>query len=137
MALSRSEIIQANPIGDRLEAFRTSFLSTHPGWSPNAFVSDTKGKSKKQLTLHDILLTCIELSIVVFDLLLSLQGYPAIRLLPPTKYRPNLLADVLSIAAALNSNAYDLDRIKPLLHAVLTNKPDDEIWNQVYHAVTE
>lgn len=41
MALSRSEIIQANPIGDRLKAFCASFLSTHPGWSPDTFDPDT------------------------------------------------------------------------------------------------
>ena len=41
MALSRSEIIQANPIGNRLQDFRGSFLSTHPGWSPDTFDPDT------------------------------------------------------------------------------------------------
>ena len=46
MALSRSEIIQANPIGDRLEAFRTSFLSTHPGWSLDTFDPAAQGKVK-------------------------------------------------------------------------------------------
>ena len=54
MALSRSEIIQANPIGNRLQAFRESFNSTHPEWSAAAFDQVAKGK-QTQATDHSLL----------------------------------------------------------------------------------
>ncbi|KAJ4358869.1 hypothetical protein N0V85_009503 [Neurospora sp. IMI 360204] len=36
-----------------------------------------------------------------------------------------------------NLDNFDSDQFEPLFNAVLTNKPDDEIWRQVYCAVTE
>ncbi|KAI0798397.1 hypothetical protein GGR55DRAFT_672294, partial [Xylaria sp. FL0064] len=45
--------------------------------------------------------------------------------------------DISKLIPALASNTVHLDRIKPLLRAVIANRPDIEIWEQVYHAVTE
>jgi hypothetical protein len=49
----------------------------------------------------------------------------------------HLLNYIISLNAAVGSDAFDFDRVKPLLGAVVTRKPDEEIWSQVYRAVTE
>ncbi|KAL7621718.1 hypothetical protein AAE478_009045 [Parahypoxylon ruwenzoriense] len=48
-----------------------------------------------------------------------------------------LQGDIYRLSAAAIEGDLELHRIKPLLHAVLTNKSDEEIWDQVYRAVTE
>lgn len=64
-------------------------------------------------------------------------NHPASRHLPSQTGHGNLLQDISKLIPALASNTVHSDRIKPLLHAVLDNQPDVEIWEQVYHAVTE
>lgn len=39
--------------------------------------------------------------------------------------------------SAVASRDFDIDRIRPLLDAVLADKPDSQIWDHVYTAVTE
>ncbi|KAA8628254.1 hypothetical protein SMACR_09394, partial [Sordaria macrospora] len=54
--------------------------------------------------------------------------------------RGTLQIDLLKRIPALISDDlynFDSDQFEPLLNAVLANKPDDEIWRQVYCAVTE
>ena len=80
---------------------------------------------------------CIELSIIAFDLLLALQGCPAARSLPSATSNKPLLVDLSRLGSTLASGDFDWDQINPLLNAVITKEPDEEIWNQVYHAVTE
>lgn len=65
------------------------------------------------------------------------QNFPAARLLPARRSGGTLRSDLLRLELSLDSDAFDFDRIRPLLHAVLANKPDNEIWDQVYNAVTE
>lgn len=39
--------------------------------------------------------------------------------------------------SAIYSNNFDIDRIRPLIDAILDNKPDEVVWNKVYDALTE
>ncbi|KAK4243176.1 hypothetical protein C7999DRAFT_44951 [Corynascus novoguineensis] len=49
-----------------------------------------------------------------------------------------LFKDMISLNSAVNSDDFDLDRIKPLLRAALADHRDDAlIWDRVYDAVTE
>ncbi|KAJ4307335.1 hypothetical protein N0V88_000718 [Collariella sp. IMI 366227] len=82
----RSEIIKDNPIGNGLDAFRTSF---------NTVCAD-RGSGK------------------------------------------NLFSDLSRLNSAVNSNDFDLGRIKPLLNAALADHLDNALlWERVYDAVTE
>jgi hypothetical protein len=38
---------------------------------------------------------------------------------------------------AVNTDDFDIERILPLLQAILRKEPDHEIWDRVYNAVTE
>lgn len=38
---------------------------------------------------------------------------------------------------AINADDFDVERILPLLQAILRKEPDNVIWNAVYDAVTE
>ncbi|KAI0430871.1 hypothetical protein F5Y09DRAFT_306398 [Xylaria sp. FL1042] len=67
----------------------------------------------------------------------ALLNHPASRRLPSQTRHDSLLQDISRLVPALASNTVHPDRIKPLLHAVLAHRPDVEIWEQVYHAVTE
>ncbi|CAH0020154.1 unnamed protein product [Clonostachys rhizophaga] len=50
----------------------------------------------------------------------------------------NLFDDLLRLNSAVNSGEFDLDRIKLLVRAAITDIPDDTvIWNHLYEAVTE
>ena len=71
----------------------------------------------------------------MLNLLSALQGCPAAHHLGPA-HKP-LLADLWRFGSSVASGNFEWDRVKPLLVTILTNKPDEEIWNQVYHAVTE
>jgi hypothetical protein len=66
------------------------------------------------------------------------QNLPAADLLPATTRRGTLRSDLLRLELSLDSDDFDLDRIKPLLIAALADHPDDSlIWDRVYDAVTE
>jgi hypothetical protein len=68
----------------------------------------------------------------------SLQSRPVAGQLHSKTGRGSLRTDLLRLIAAVASNEFDLDRIKPLLKAALADDPDDAlIWDRVYNAVTE
>lgn len=66
-----------------------------------------------------------------------LQNHPAAWLLPSRTGCSPLRVDLLRLEASLYSGKLDLRRIGSLVNAVRTNASDTEIWDQVYHAVTE
>ncbi len=74
---------------------------------------------------------------LALSLLPSLQNHQISRLLPSRTGRGTLRNDLLRLELSLDSGEIDLNRIRPLLTAILTNASDTEIWEQVYHAVTE
>lgn len=81
-----------------------------------------------------------DLQHLAFHLLSALQVLPVARLLRSSGSGKNLFGDIARLNSYVvgNSDDFDLDHIKPLLHAVLTENPNDAlIWTQVYAAVTE
>ncbi|KAH6876701.1 hypothetical protein B0T10DRAFT_196376 [Thelonectria olida] len=123
---SRPKIIKDHPIGDGLDAFHASFKSICQdrciSCSPDALAQFDQEVLQK-------------LSI---DLILALQGLRVSRLLRSASGGKNLFSDLSTLGSSVNSNDVDLDRIKPLLNAVLADDPDDAlIWDQVYRAISE
>jgi hypothetical protein len=70
-------------------------------------------------------------------LVTALQNLPACRHLPSTRGGMNLLEDLLRLMTAVNADDLDVERILPLLQAILRKESDNVIWNAVYDAVTE
>ncbi|KAK0621805.1 serine/threonine-protein kinase Sgk2 [Bombardia bombarda] len=119
----RSKIIKDNPIGKGLDAFRALFSSICEG----ANISGTLD-ALEQLGQED-------LQNLVLFLLSTLQILPAARLLRSNSGRA-LFSELSRLNTAITSDDFDLDRIKPLLKSAITGDPDD-VWGQVYKAVTE
>ncbi|KAJ2898011.1 hypothetical protein MKZ38_004229 [Zalerion maritima] len=122
--LSRSQIIQSNPIGEGLSAVRESFNSICDRLeiSHVEALSEIEDKGLQNLAV---------------DLVEALQVLPAARLLPSRSGSRNLLGDLSRLNIAVNSHDFDFSHIKPLLNAALNNETDDIIWDKVYDAVTE
>ncbi|KAH8743581.1 hypothetical protein F5883DRAFT_40734 [Diaporthe sp. PMI_573] len=122
----RSKIIEDNPIGNGLDAFRASF-NTACADREIPCTLDALG----QLDLKDI-------QNLALDLLSALQTLRASRLLRSSGSSKNLFSDLSRLNSAVNSDDLDLDRIKPLLKAALADDSDDAfIWDRVHDAVTE
>jgi hypothetical protein len=66
-----------------------------------------------------------------------LQGLPAARLLPSRNRNKSLFHDLFRLNAAVGSDDFDAERVRPLLDAILTLQPDEFVWDAVYNAVTE
>ncbi|KAI1209567.1 uncharacterized protein F4807DRAFT_97196 [Annulohypoxylon truncatum] len=119
----RSEIIRNNPIGKGLETFLASFNS----------LCESKDIPYSRLAFNQ--LDDEDLQNVILDLLLALQQLKVSRLLRFDS--KTLLTDLSRLTSVVASNNFDFDRVKPLLRAVVAKEPDEEIWAQVYHAITE
>ncbi|KAF3346064.1 mRNA export factor rsm1 [Verticillium dahliae VDG2] len=124
--LLRSKVIKDNPIGSVLDVFRASFVSTceSEGVAYSANAIDQLGREGlRNLTLL---------------LLSSLQSLSAAGLLQSKAGRGTLRADLLKLIAAVTSDDFNFDRIKPLLRQTLADETDEILlWKQVYNAVTE
>ncbi|KAK7210153.1 hypothetical protein V2G26_017331 [Clonostachys chloroleuca] len=123
---NRSKVIQEHPIGNGLNAFRTSFNSIceDRNISPDPAAVEHLGQE--------------DLQNLVLVLLSTLQIHPAARLLRSSGNGKNLFDDLLRLNSAVNSGEFEPDRIKPLLRSAVTDTPDDTvIWNHLYEAVTE
>ncbi|CAH0019280.1 unnamed protein product [Clonostachys rhizophaga] len=126
MDQARLKTIEDNPIEAGLDSFQAFFRTIRQDQNLTA-----TPESFESLNGNDL----EELAV---DLLLRLQRLRVSRLLPSSGRGNNLLTDLAKLAVAIVSNDYDLDRIKPLLHAVITeNSVDTLIWEQVYAAVAE
>ncbi len=82
-------------------------------------------------------LTNVGLQNLALDLISALQILPASRILNSSGGSKSLFGDLSRLNTAVYSNDFDIERVIPLLNAVLTNEPDEVIWNKVYAAVTE
>lgn len=71
------------------------------------------------------------------DLVSALQILPASRLLPSTSGGKNLFSDLSKLNLAINTGDFDVERVIPLLRAVLNDASDDAIWEQVYNLLRE
>ncbi|KAJ4310487.1 hypothetical protein N0V84_010943 [Fusarium piperis] len=122
--MEQSKIIADNPIGQGLDTFRGSFNS----------ICSSRGAR----------ISCIEqlgqedLRNLTLPLLIALQSHTASGLLHATTGSGALRSDILRLIAAVASDFFDFDRLKPLLKAALADHLDDTlVWNRVYDAVTE
>ncbi|KAH7635593.1 hypothetical protein B0T09DRAFT_298280 [Sordaria sp. MPI-SDFR-AT-0083] len=125
----QQQIIQDHPIGTGLDAFRASFESVCKDRGISCPTPDALRQLGKK-----------ELQELAFSLLSTIQILPITRLLRSNTGSGTLRIDLLRRLPALDSDDvdnFDSDQFEPLFNAVLTNKPDDEIWRQVYCAVTE
>ncbi len=66
-----------------------------------------------------------------------LENLPAARLLLSRTGRGTLRSDLLRLELSADSDGFDIGHVKPLLNAVLADKPDEFIWDEVYSAVAE
>ncbi|OBS15090.1 hypothetical protein FPOA_14101 [Fusarium poae] len=122
----QSKIIEDNPIGNGIDAFRGSFSSicerAHLSCIPDAL---------DQLEHEDV-------QDLASSLLSAIQILPATRLLPSKTGRGTLRSDLLRLVSTAASADFDFDRVKPLLKSALVDEPDDAlIWDELYNAVTE
>ncbi|KAI1322072.1 hypothetical protein F5Y16DRAFT_413488 [Xylariaceae sp. FL0255] len=123
---SQSKIIQDNPIGSGLDTFLTSFNS----------ICEDKGLSYSPDSLGQ--LSQEDLRNFALPFLASLQSLPASGLLPSKTRCDTLRSDLRRLIAAVLSDGFDFERIKPLLSTALADNADDTlIWDHVYLAVTE
>lgn len=79
----------------------------------------------------------LETQDLLVTLVSTLQTLPAARFLPSRNGSKSLFYDLLRLNAAVSSAEFDVERIRPLLDAILDNKSDEVIWENVYAAVTE
>ncbi|KAF2844618.1 hypothetical protein T440DRAFT_523364 [Plenodomus tracheiphilus IPT5] len=122
---TQSRIIQSKPIGGGLDGFRSSFHSKCEDIG-------IRGSSQALQQIGNDEIQHLLVALVSF-----LQTLPASRYLPSKNGSKNLFHDLLRLNSAVSSDEFDIDRIKPLLDAVLTKQPDEVIWDAVYDAVTE
>ncbi|KAI1508044.1 hypothetical protein KJE20_03562 [Pyrenophora tritici-repentis] len=122
---SRSQVIQSKPIGEGLDGFRNTFNSICDdiGVPNSSQALDQVGYEDTQ----DLLVT----------LIYALQGLPAARLLPSQNGNKSLFHDLLRVNAAIGSDDFDAERVRPLLDAILKLQPDEFVWDAVYNAITE
>jgi hypothetical protein len=79
----------------------------------------------------------IGLQNIALDLVSALQILPSSRLPRSSGGGENLFSDLSRLNLAIYSDDFDIERIMPLLNAVLSNEPDEIVWDRVYAAVTE
>lgn len=138
---ARSQIIEDNPIGKGLDAFCASFNSICG--NKRILSTDALGQLGQEGTVCQLGHRVpsdqhTDLRNLTLLLLTSLQSLPVADRLYSKSGHGTLRADILRLAAAVASNDFDFDRIKPLLLAALSESPcDTDIWDQVYHAVAE
>ncbi|KAH6845446.1 hypothetical protein B0I37DRAFT_416983 [Chaetomium sp. MPI-CAGE-AT-0009] len=103
------------PPTEGLDSFRASFNTVYADRGI-PYALDALG----QLDLEDI-------QSLTLDLLSSLQSLRTSRLLGSSGSSKNLFSDLSRLNSTVNSNNFDLDRIKPLLTAALANHLDDAL----------
>ena len=79
----------------------------------------------------------VELKDNLLDLIHAIQGLPASRHLPSGRGGKSLFDDVSKLMVAVIADDFDIERIIPLLQAVLSKESDYVIWDKVYAVVTE
>ncbi|KAI0443368.1 hypothetical protein F4803DRAFT_313051 [Xylaria telfairii] len=141
---SQVAIIKAHPFGTHLDKVRALFneiakkdLDTVGSEDKldtvgNEDKLDTVGSEDKLDTVGNEVLQN-----TVSCLLSLLQHHPVSHFLRSRTGRGTLKADLLQLHASLEYGELDLNRIRPLLNAVLTKASDTNIWEQAYYVVTE
>ncbi|KAH8723920.1 hypothetical protein GQ44DRAFT_709364 [Phaeosphaeriaceae sp. PMI808] len=122
---SISETIKAKPIGKGLNTFRNSF----------SFVCQDLGVPSGLESLDRI--GNEGLQNLALNLVSALQILPVSRLLHSTTGGKNMYGDLLRLPAIIGSDDFDIERIIPLLKAVLNHESDDLVWDRVYGVVAQ
>jgi hypothetical protein len=60
-----------------------------------------------------------------------LRSLADLRTRPSVNRRKNLLGDVLRLNSAISSDDFDIDKLIPLLSAVVNEESDDIIWSKI------
>ncbi|KIW76742.1 hypothetical protein Z517_09186 [Fonsecaea pedrosoi CBS 271.37] len=129
----QAKIIKDNPIGkDVFHRVRVTFeLSCNDKEIPCTL--DALGQLDKGGMMIQLLIR-----ILAETLLVSLRLLPLASQLRSKTGCGSLDSDLRRLIGTIADNYFDLDRIEPLLQAVLADDPDDAlIWDRVYEAVTE
>ncbi|KAI9765136.1 MAG: hypothetical protein M1839_005614, partial [Geoglossum umbratile] len=138
--LSKSEIIQSNPIGEGLNAFRDLFNSARadiPGLSDAVEHLHINDEGEVKQPDAKIFLTYTGLKNLVLDLIWALQSLLVARLLPSPNGRGTLRTDLLRFTPVVDSGDFDIGSVVPLLNKVIDKAPDADIWGAVYDLITE
>ncbi|KJK84879.1 hypothetical protein H633G_11307, partial [Metarhizium anisopliae BRIP 53284] len=123
---SRLELINENPIGNGLDAFRALFTS----------ICTSRNLTSTADTLHQ--LGSEDLRNLALILLPSLRSLPVSGSLHSTSGSATLRSVLLRLITAVASDSFDFDRIKPLLEiAISDNTQDAQIWDFVSTAAAE
>ncbi|KAF2105229.1 hypothetical protein BDV96DRAFT_592870 [Lophiotrema nucula] len=122
---TRSAIIKANPIAHGLHAFRDSARSLVQGPAGSSSMGAPGRIDDERLRGHAL------------DLLTALMTLPASRSLPSGTREMSLLVDLSRLIHPVTSGDFDVQRIRPLLTAVLTHESDSDVWEKVYELIAE
>jgi hypothetical protein len=127
----RSEVIKQNPIGNGLEGFCASYKSVYNSKSI-PYAPDTLDQLDDQGMANRFCCGCssncyTDLRKLALSFLSAAQNLVAARLLPTRAGRGTLRSDLLQLDLSLESDDFDLDRIKPLLKAALIDNLDDTL----------
>ncbi|KJK85165.1 hypothetical protein H633G_11000, partial [Metarhizium anisopliae BRIP 53284] len=119
-------LINANPIGNGLDAFRALFTS----------ICTSRNLTSTADTLHQLGSEDLRnLALILFP---SLRSLPVSGSLHSTSGSATLRSELLRLITAVASDSFDFDRIKPLLEiAISDNTQDAQIWNFVSTAAAE
>ncbi|KAF4211370.1 hypothetical protein CNMCM5878_002704 [Aspergillus fumigatiaffinis] len=74
---------------------------------------------------------------LALDLVSVLRSLPDLRTRPSVNRRKNLLGDVLRLNSAISSDDFDIDKLIPLLSAVVNEESDDIIWSKILAVLVE
>ncbi|KAI0197040.1 hypothetical protein EV127DRAFT_488422, partial [Xylaria flabelliformis] len=124
-------LLTAILLGKCLTRFTTIVFSLRsiPRQTRGISSSQTVGINQPTLLEHSNWYT--DLIALTILLVMALRQLPVSHKLPSKYDRGTLYNDLLEL------DFTETDRLKPLLNAVLTKKPDKEIWDAVYDAVPE
>ena len=135
---SNSEIIEDNPIGEKLDAVRRSFdkICTRQGLSSSL---DAAQKLDSNGNVHqpaaELLLTHIGRQTLMIDLLHTLQTLSLSNQLHSETSSNRLAHDLSGLYSAVTSEGFDFKLAIPLLDAILKKASDVVIWKAVFALV--
>ncbi|KID81451.1 serine/threonine-protein kinase Sgk2 [Metarhizium guizhouense ARSEF 977] len=123
---SRLELINANPIGNGLDAFRALFTS----------ICTSRNLTSTADTLHQLGSEDLRnLALILFP---SLRSLPVSGSLHSTSGSATLRSDLLRLITAVASDSFDFDRIQPLLEIAISDHTQDaQIWDFVSTTAAE
>ncbi|TWU75060.1 hypothetical protein ED733_006610 [Metarhizium rileyi] len=133
----RSQIIHSEPIGDALIPFRRLFSASNESVSaPQDINPHTQGNALDDSLTFTIVHNISGLKDVATFLISVLSNLPAARSLPSVTGRGTLRNDLLQLLST-EPEGSELERVVPLIRAVIHDESDEIIWNKVYAALAE